>query len=126
MKGKIFAMGQENKYSYFIFEKKQYLLSLLLKMLDISALQEEYVKEMIYLNYDFDDPAPENKLKEKNIKRMIDERYSFSDHDFRCDVIFGFKRVFIICNANKSTTRSLRDFVAENFEFVKPKKIKSK
>lgn len=123
MKGTLFAIGNDERSCYFIFRKEQKLLNILIRMFSgMESYQDELLKEMVYKDYEAGESINDDKIKEKDIKSMVDERYVFSGHgNWHIEIIFGHCKVFVNCSGKKKEISRIRKFVSENFEFAKPK-----
>ena len=123
MKGTLFAIGNDERSCYFIFRKEQKLLGLMRKMFASNdAYTDELVKEMVFKDYEAYGDVQNEKMKQKSILSMIDERYVFEDHgDIHTEIIFGNHKVFVNCRGKKNEISKIRKFARENFDFIKPK-----
>ena len=96
---KLLGIGQSEEYHYFIFKKEQKLLKILRKILLELGEIEESVDDLIYQGGCCaiqEAKEKGKKLKEKNIKNIIDKRFNSSKKGYILDIIFGGKKVFLI------------------------------
>ena len=120
----ITSIGNRDGYSYFVFQKNQDILKFLHKLIQgISYIFIEYVDEMVYKKWNPSIKDAEKELKEKDVKKIIDERYNFSCDGCNIDIIFGSEKVFVLGYMKEKIEKSVRKFVKNNSKF---KEIKIK
>lgn len=126
-KGTIYGIGNEDRYTYFELKKEKSILLRLVKLISLLDKQQGTYAGESFIEYEKYDENYEKVERIKiKISDLVDEKYHFSDKEFDIDIIFGKNEVFLIMYASKSITKSVKKFVGENFEFVKPKKSKRK
>ncbi|MFH1972637.1 MAG: hypothetical protein ABIJ18_04130 [archaeon] len=114
----ITSIGNRDGYSYFVFEKNQDILQFLHKFIHgISYVFLEHLDEMVYKKWNPSVKDAEKELEEKDVKKIVDERYNFSCDGCNIDIIFGSKKVFVIGYMNEKIEKSVRKFVSKNSKF---------
>ena len=113
----LYAIGNSEKFSYFIFRKDEKLL----ESLD-SNLRKIFTlyTSLVYENYE------ENDQKKNNIFKLNDTHWSvdLGNGWKRLDIFFGAKRVYVTLFCNEKEREKFNNLLEEFTEMPEPKKLK--
>jgi hypothetical protein len=128
MKAKIYATGNENiknaNISYYVLEKDKYFLDWLSKLLrNILDLDSEKAK-FILIPGDTNKSNSQDKIYEKEVKKMIDIHEKYGEGNERADIFYGKNKVFLTIRTSKDKRKKLSDFIRKTKSWVNIKKTK--
>ena len=117
---KLYGIGNEENFNYYIFDKKQKVAEWLSMILH----------EILGIYFEFDNL--ENKKGQKTLKKINIEKYKDyhesinSDKGKRVDIFYGNKKMFITLICSKSERLKFNEKLFETAEMLEVKKIKRK
>jgi hypothetical protein len=107
------AIGNDENFNYYIFDKKQNVMELLSKILwKIFGI----------------DPLSEDSISKKkiNIEKFTDIHFSDSSNKGRLDIFYGNKKMFLSLHCSEKLRLKFNEELSKIAIMPKPKKIKSK
>jgi len=120
---KLLGIGNQDKYNFYIFEKKKGLLELLRDLFNVLNLNFYLYDE----EYDVDDKPTSRKKdinKLKDYHEVVRDKVSKSDGS-RVDLFYGDKKVFVVVHCSLELRKKFNDKLDKLTVMAKPKAISS-
>ena len=112
---KLYSIGNEGNFSYYIFDKKQEVLDVLNKIFLI-----DFNLKLGLTHWSYSDER-----KKINIEKYIDIHETIcSNGGIRIDVFYGDKKMFITINCSEEDKLRFNEELFKIVEMPKPKKFK--
>ncbi|MDP2925790.1 MAG: hypothetical protein Q8N99_05455 [Nanoarchaeota archaeon] len=115
---KILGLKKSEKHNYYELENKQEFFSGFRKLLVDLGFGEESSNIEIY---SFGRPPGDDGeyilTKEEDINDYIDRHFYFENNNFRIDVVFGKKKIFLVINSDKDKQEKISEKVQKFCSF---------
>lgn len=118
---KLYAVGNENNYNYYIFDKKQKVIELLAKIF-------EETLEITWPLYKEPLDNSNEKRKKINFEKYKDfhEKKQGIQKRVRADIFYGDKRIFLVLHCSQKLRNKFNKKLEQISKIIKPKKPKIK
>ncbi|MFH0936137.1 MAG: hypothetical protein V1815_00470 [Candidatus Woesearchaeota archaeon] len=115
---KIFGLRKSEKHNYYEIEKNQKFFSGFRKLLvDLGFGEESSNIEIYGFGRPSGDDGEPILTKEENINDYVDKHSYFENNEFRIDLVFGKKKIFLIINSDKDKQEKISEKVQKFCSF---------
>jgi hypothetical protein len=119
---KLYAIGNDGKYNYYIFDKKQEVVEVLSKVLS------KVFSADIKIYFEYHDKKEKWISKKRNFEKIKDihETIFSPNEDNRIDVFYGDKKIFVTILCSSKLREKFNLELGKVSVMPKPKKVKSR
>ncbi|MBP7708399.1 hypothetical protein KA107_01840 [Candidatus Pacearchaeota archaeon] len=121
-KVKFYAIGNEESFNYYVFEKKDKAIE------EVSKVLIEIFKEKIYLFSHYEDKNKKEHRRKINFEKEFDEHQtiaSFKKDKTRIDIFYGKKKAFLTIHCSLDLRKKFNEKLARIMSMPKIKKSSS-
>ena len=113
---KLYSIGNQDKFSYYVFDKKRDVIEILLKIFLVD-----------FDIYDlFEEPDKKGNYGKINVKKLIDVHRGSGDGKIKIDAFFGDKKMFLTIICSENLRLKFNESLFKYTKMPKSKKIKPK